>query len=247
MATAMALSLAIVIGSVLQRSAGLGFALVVAPIAVVLIGPVSGVMLVNLLAVASSGLALPSAWSRIDWKRYAGLAVAAVPGVCVGAWLTAVLSSGWLEFSIGAMLLLALALTAAMPNSHTTAERPALRLVAGGVAGLMSATAGAGGPAIVAYATVAQWPFRTLAATTQPYFVTVAVLAIMTKLVLQPDEWPEIALLSWAVLGGSLFLGAALAHLLAKHIPEHLARIATFTLACVGAGAAIIRGLMAMQ
>lgn len=241
------IGLAIVIGSVLQRSAGLGFALIVAPIAVALIGPIGGVMLVNLLAVASSSLVLPSVWPRIDWRRYAGLAGAAVPGVVTGAWLTTTLTPGWLEITIGAILLVGLALTAAMPKSRHSGERPALRFVAGGAAGVMSATAGAGGPAIFAYATVARWPFRTLAATIQPYFITVALLALLAKLVLRPDEWPELGPVSWGVLAGSLLLGAVLAHRIAKHIPERLARVVALALACLGACSAILRGWMAVQ
>jgi uncharacterized membrane protein YfcA len=243
----MIIAIAIVIGSVLQRSAGLGFALIVAPTAVVLIGPVGGVMLVNLLAVVSSSLVIPAVWPRIDWRRYAGLAAAAVPGVALGAWLTTVLARGWLEITIGSMLLGGLILTVAMPRSRRAGERPLLRYIAGGAAGVMSATAGAGGPAIVAYATVAKWPFRTLAATIQPYFITVALFALAAKLVGLPDQWPALSPMSWLLLAASLIVGAGLAHLVARRIPERVARVVAFVLACLGACTAIARGWMAMQ
>ena len=243
----MTIALAIVIGSVLQRSAGLGFALIVAPTAVAFMGPVGGVMLVNLLAVASSSLVLLSVWPRIDWRRYAGLTVAAVPGVVLGAWLTTVLDRGLLEVAIGMMLLVGLVLTVAMPRSQRDGERTALRFVAGGAAGVMSATAGAGGPAIVAYATVARWPFPTLAATIQPYFITVAFFALAAKLIVLPDESLDLSPLSWLVLAGSLLLGALLAHFVARRIPERVARVVAFVLACLGACSAIARGWMDMQ
>lgn len=199
-------------------------------------------MLVNLLAVGASGLSLPAVWSRIDWRRYLGLAIAAVPGVVVGAWLALVLSSGWLEIVIGMILALGLLMTFLVRGDREIAERPALRAAAGGVAGVMSSAAGAGGPAVVAYAALTRWPFPTLTATTQPYFVTVAVFALVTKLVAVPERWPTLDAVSWMILLGALVLGAALARLVGPRIPERFGRVTAFAVAGIGALSAIVRG-----
>ncbi|MDR5700938.1 sulfite exporter TauE/SafE family protein [Agromyces aerolatus] len=238
------IALTVVVGAVLQRSAGLGFAMILSPVAVGLLGPVSGVMLVNFLAIGSSLLIIPAVWRRIDWRRYLPIIVAAVPGVLAGTWLTTVLPHGWLEIVIGVTLAAGLLITAILPRAAEHGERPILRLVTGGAAGAMSATAGAGGPAIVIYATIAQWPFPTLAATIQPFFATVAAMAVVGKVVAQPDQWPSFDAVGWAVIAGSLLAGTLLAHAVSSRIPLRVARAAAYLIAWCGAGVAVLRGVL---
>jgi len=241
------LALTVVVGAVLQRAAGLGFAMILSPVAVALLGPVSGVMLVNCLAIGSSALIMPAVWPRIDWRRYVPIIVASVPGVLAGTWMSSALPHGWLEIVIGVMLAGGLLITALLPRAAGRGERPVLRAVTGGAAGAMSATAGAGGPAIVIYATVAQWPFPTLAATIQPYFATVAGMALAGKLIAQPEEWPAFDVAGWAMLAAALLVGTLVAHVVASRIPLRVARSAAYLIAWCGAGVAVLRGVLILM
>jgi uncharacterized membrane protein YfcA len=55
---------AVFVGAVAQRVTGLGFALVVAPVLVILLGPFDGVMIVNLCSVLSASACCSSRRSR---------------------------------------------------------------------------------------------------------------------------------------------------------------------------------------
>lgn len=221
--------------------------MMLAPVAVAVLGPNTGVMLVNLLAVGSSLLIIPSVWAGIDWRRLGFLMIAAVPGVVFGTWLAVVLDTAWLEITIGAMLGAGLIATLLLRRDGLPRERPGIRLLLGGAAGTMSATAGAGGPAILIYASVARWPFATLRATIQPYFAATALLAFFSKLIARPEDWPQLALTTWLALLVSLAAGAALAHLCSRHIPPAIARFAAYSIASCGALSAVARGILELH
>lgn len=236
----------VVVGVVLQRSAGLGFAAILAPVAVLFLGPVDGVIVVNLLSVLSTLLILPSVWSRVDWRRCAWIVALGIPGSLLGTALTVVLDRAWLEMAIGLILLAGLLVTALMPSARLEAERPVLRAVSGATAGFMSSAAGAGGPVILMYATVAKWPFTVLAATLQPYFIVVSGLAFGAKIVIHPEAVFALDLVGWVVIGTALVVGAFTAHVLGGRIPVRVCRIIAFAIASAGAAAALIRGVLAV-
>ncbi|WP_258935183.1 hypothetical protein [Nesterenkonia pannonica] len=61
----------VVVASALQRVTGLGFAMVVSPFFVVMLGPHSGVMLTNILGGAMPLIMLAAVWRDIEWRRIA--------------------------------------------------------------------------------------------------------------------------------------------------------------------------------
>lgn len=80
-------TIAVMTGAALQRLSGTGLALVTAPILSVLLGPVSGVLTVNLCSVISAAMLLPVVRAEIAWSKYRLLAPAALVGAVPGAWL----------------------------------------------------------------------------------------------------------------------------------------------------------------
>ena len=75
-------------GAIAQRVSGMGFALVVAPVLVLLIGPFDGVLMVNICGAASALMVVTRVWREISWKHYFLLAIPAVAALLVkdGAW-----------------------------------------------------------------------------------------------------------------------------------------------------------------
>lgn len=72
---------AVVMGAGMQRITGMGFALVAAPFLVLLLGPVEGVVLVNVCGAVTAGAIIVRVVRDIDWKRYAALTASAVLGI----------------------------------------------------------------------------------------------------------------------------------------------------------------------
>jgi uncharacterized membrane protein YfcA len=105
---------AVFVGAVAQRVTGLGFALVVAPVLVILLGPFDGVMIVNLCSVLSASLVLSAVWRDVEWRRYRLLAGPAVVGIVPGALLAYLLPEPALEIGIGGLLVAALTTSLAL-------------------------------------------------------------------------------------------------------------------------------------
>lgn len=130
-------------GTLIQGAIGFGFALVAVP-ALLLVEP-------GAVPVTSLVLALPIVVTMalrerrsVDVRGFAQLTAGRVPGTAAGAWVVGVAGARLLAGLIGALLLLAAALSA------TTRARPGngARLAAGFVSGVMGTVASIGGPAM---------------------------------------------------------------------------------------------------
>ena len=56
------LCVALLLATLSQRVAGMGFGLVMGPTAALLVGPIAAVVLVNVMAIVACGLILPRVW-----------------------------------------------------------------------------------------------------------------------------------------------------------------------------------------
>lgn len=245
MAAAALLLLAIFVGAAMQRLTGLGFALVAAPFVVLLMGPVTGIVLVNICGVAASLLVLFRVFRYVDWKKYLLLASAAMVGVVPGAVVVKYVPGAWLQIAVGLIVLVSLTVSLRMPSfPPETGVKP--MLVAGAASGIMNTTAGVGGPAMSVYAVAAKWDQRSFAATMQPYFLTIGVASVVAKYVAAPSSMPVMEPWQWAALGLAILAGLVAGEVLSKSITPSTARVLMVVLAYGGATAATIAGLVAL-
>ncbi|WP_025156854.1 sulfite exporter TauE/SafE family protein [Leifsonia aquatica] len=235
---------AMFVGAVAQRVTGMGFALVVSPFLVLLLGPFDGVMLVNLASIVSATIVLVSVWRDVDPRAYAWLASAAVVGVVPGALLATRVDPAVLETVIGGVLILSLTASLLMARLPVTVSGPAPRLAAGFVSGLMNAAAGVGGPAVSAYGILSRWPHRSFAATLQPYFATVGLASVIAKLVIAPGALPDLGAVGWGGAVVSLVAGVAVGTVAARRLAVRWARIAVIVIAFAGAAVALVNGIV---
>ncbi|WP_348789889.1 sulfite exporter TauE/SafE family protein [Leifsonia sp. NPDC080035] len=239
-----AVAAAMFVGAVAQRLTGMGFALVVSPFLVLLLGPFDGVMLVNLASIVSALIVLVTVWRDVDLSAYGWLACAAVVGVVPGAILAARVDPAMLETIVGTVLLLSLTATLLVARLPVTVSGNPARVVAGFASGLMNAGAGVGGPAVSAYGILSRWPHRTFAATLQPYFATVGLASVTAKLIVAPGSLPDLGPFGWAIAGAALIAGVATGSVAAKRFRARWARAAVIVIAFAGAGVALVSGII---
>ena len=101
---------AVAVGAAMQRISGMGVGLIAAPVLSLLLGPVDGVLLVNLLAVINAATNTWGMRADVDWQKFAPIALAMVLGVVPGAWVVASAPTDVLLILVGALLLLALSI-----------------------------------------------------------------------------------------------------------------------------------------
>lgn len=235
---------AILLGAIAQRIAGLGFALLVAPFLVLILGPHTGVLMVNICGVVSSTLIIGRVWRDIDWNMFRWLVFPSLLGSLPGSYLAVVVPSAPLSVTVGGIVLVALTVSLVLQRSDIVVSGNAPKAVAGFAAGLTNSMAGVGGPAVSAYALLSRWPQRPFAATLQPFFAVIGVVTLVTKLSLDPSQAPALEPWMWGAIGAVIVVGIFAGEKLSRFVHDHHARFAVVVIAFIGAGLATVRGII---
>ncbi|NUP75100.1 MAG: sulfite exporter TauE/SafE family protein [Sinomonas sp.] len=239
--------LAVVVGAMAQRVAGLGFGLMVSPILVVLLGPLDGVMIVNACGATSSLLILARVRRDVDWRRYLGLMIPGFAGIAVGAYLASHVPAAPLEIGIGLILVIGLVVSQliARARRHLEARVDGLGVMAvsGFSSGLMNAAAAVGGPAVTAYAVLSRWDQRRFGATLQPYFITTGATSLLAKVFATGGHWPALELGEWMLVFVCMLVGIVGGDLLARRVAGETVRRVVIGIAYAGAALAIVNGM----
>lgn len=233
---------AVVMGAGMQRVTGMGFALVAAPFLVLLLGPVEGVVMVNVCGAVTAGAIIFRVVRDIDWKRYLLLAASALLGIIPAAVLIRFIPPAVLEISIGVILAVGLTLLLVL-KSATLPERRRYLFTAGGLSGFMNTAAGVGGPAVSMYSIATRWQHKSFAATMQPYFFTIGTFSLASKAITAPASFPVLPLAMWLAVSLACLAGLVLGDLASKRVPVRAAQVLLIILAYCGAAATIIRGV----
>ncbi|OEY23752.1 permease [Corynebacterium sp. BCW_4722] len=236
--------LAVAFGAMLQRISGMGMGLIAAPVLSLLLGPVDGVLMVNLIAVVNAVMNTLSMRSDVDWRKALPIAAALILGVVPGARVITRMSSDLLLVVVGVLLLAALSVVTLGKRYVPRAEGTAPAVVAGAVGGFMNTLAGVAGPAITVYAQAARWDQRTYAATLQPIFLVGGTLSFVGKELSGAADVTAIPGILWATTLCALAAGIVAGKRLAPRVPAVRARRIALGLAFFGGATALVRGLI---
>lgn len=226
----------VLVAAATQRITGLGFALVSAPLLVLASGPVSGVLLANLLSLVTNLLVLAQTWRDVDVERVLLLGIPALCLVPVGQLVAHSLPPAVLMVGIGGLVLAALA-ALRWPRWSAVFAGPGGAVAAGALSGFMNVTAGVGGPAVTLYAIGSRWPHASFVGSMQLYFAVVNTGSITAKGLPHIGTQPLIEVLL------ALIAGLGVGHALSRRIPADRARTAVLVLAILGATGTVLKGL----
>lgn len=237
---------AVLVGATLQRIAGMGLGLVVAPLLSVLLGPVTGVLISNAAGGFSALLVLVVLRGDVDWRRFTRMAPLIVLGSILGALTVRAIGSAWLEILVGATVLLALSWTL-LVGARVRPQGVSAALGAGTAAGFMNTTAGVAGPAMTVYAVATDWQQRSFAATLQPVFLLASVSALVSKGALGSVPAGGVApWWVWAMVAVAVATGVGLGGVGARWVSSGTARRAAVSIAMLGAVLTLARGVGAL-
>lgn len=242
MGVAAVVALAVLAGAMAQRVSGMGFALVVAPVLVLLVGPVDGVLMVNICGATSACLIITRVWSLIDWRQYLLLVVPALVAVVPGALVAARLGGPLLQIVIGLLVVVALTVSLLVTRAERVTARLPTGIITGAASGFMSATAGVSGPSAGIYAVLTRWEHREFAATIQPFFATLGAAAFLSKIVALPDGLPDYDWWLWPLILGCTVVGLVAGERLARVVSARAARRSVVVLAYAGGVVAMVDG-----
>lgn len=232
------LPLGVMAGALTQRVTGIGFALVCAPLLVLIAGPFDGVVLSNLLGLTVSVVVFVTHWRDTEWKKGLLLAVPALAAIPFGAYVAKNVPPAPLMVIIGLLVILALGAVVLSERARVLRGRGGA-VVAGASSGFMNVTAGVGGPAIVLYAVSTAWEHRKFVATFQFFSIFTNLGSLAAK-----GGLPHVAPLALAVSFGALAVGLVGGEILSRHIDHELARRLAIGLALGGAVFTVVKGLL---
>lgn len=245
MLVAFGVGAAVAVGACLQRISGMGVGLIAAPVLSLLLGPVDGILLVNLLAVINAATNTWGMRADVDLKKFAPIALALVIGVVPGTWVVANAPTNVLLVLVGALLLLALSVVTLGKRYVPRVEGAVPAALSGVIGGFMNTLAGVAGPAITVYAEAARWPQRVYAATLQPIFLVAGTLSFTVKVAAGAADVRGIEPALWVATLAALAVGIGAGKRLAPRVPSTTAHKIALGLAFAGGATALVRGLLA--
>ncbi|MFV2143458.1 sulfite exporter TauE/SafE family protein [Isoptericola sp. G70] len=243
------LVLAVLVGGILQRVTGMGFGLVAGPFIVLIVGPLEGVLFVNLSGAIASTIILGRVVRDVEWRKFAWLTLTSLVVTVPAALLLRGVSAPALEATVGVVVILAMTLAVLTTRlrregAHPLGAGSRWPLAVTGVAsGFGSVAAGIGGPPVAVYSVLSGWDPKRFAATAQPFFAVNALAALTAKLVLADASFPTMDPWQWVLLMVAIVGGLALGEALAPRVSASATRRVLIVLAYVGGVATLTRGV----
>ena len=139
------------VGACLQRVSGMGLGLIGAPVLSLIVGPVAGVLIINVLATVNAIFQTLSVRDNVDWRKFWLIGPVMLVGAIPGAWVVHNTPTAPLQVIVGGLVLLGLTVTTVMPE-HVRIDGRRYAMASGAVGGFMNTLAGIAGPAITVYA-----------------------------------------------------------------------------------------------
>lgn len=228
---------AVVTGATLQRSTGLGFALVSGPFLVLVLSPYEGVALANLLSLVTACLVLAATWRTVDLRTAAMLSAGVALAIAPGAALARALPDPAMLVVVGGLATATAVLVAAGGRIPGLA-RPAGSLAAGFASGFSNVTAGVGGPALAVYGASTEHPRTSFVPTVQVVGIVTNALSLVAK---HDAHLPGRLVLGCvaAVLAGTL-VGRWTSGL----VSERAGRVLVLVLAVAGGLVSVVKGIL---
>lgn len=245
---ALSLLLSVFVGAILQRITGLGVGLVTGPVLTTVLGPLSGVTMVNGLSTIN---AVNNAWSvrkRTDWHRFRVLAGALLLGSLPAVWVVHVLNGPWLLIAVGASVLLALGISLFPTEKFRLDEHARIPMIIFGViGGFMSTVAGIAGPALTVYARLSRWDYRDFVATLHPILLVANSVSFLLKVFLIGGlNFGGTPVWLWAAAVAMIFVGAWFGERINARISTSMAKRIATLLAAAGATVVLARGVTSL-
>ncbi|KAE8765623.1 sulfite exporter TauE/SafE family protein [Georgenia thermotolerans] len=237
--------ISVLLGGLAQRATGMGLVLVSAPFIVVALGPAAGVLIGNLLGVLANVLVLARTHRAVEWRALWAMLPPGIVGVGAGTLLAEQLPTAWAQIIIGALVLVALLVSALVARARHLERGPVLTAGAGAASGAMAALAGIGGPAMAVLRTLTRWDHASFAATLQPFFIGTSSVAVFARVTVDPGAWPDLGW-GWLAIALAMVLGVAFGDVVARRLPARVIGAGITAVAALGAVWSVLDGLTAL-
>jgi hypothetical protein len=245
------IALVVALAACVQATAGMGFALILSPVLLVVLAPTTAIALMTALGLVLNLLVLLSRADRphVDWEEVRPMLLAAVPGSVCGLLLLRSLPKPALEIGVG-VIVVSLTLARRVPRPAparvpaATGHAQSGRLAVGALAGALSTAIGVNGPPLAMWLASRGLRFGAIRDSLAALFLGMGTITALTLIPTFGDVHLR-ALLAGCCLAGVL-AGHALGSRLHPRIgPKRLERLLSLIILASGVSA-VTFGLAAL-
>lgn len=231
------------IATALQRITGLGFAMLSAPFAVVVLGTHQGIMLITALAIIASLFMLPSMWRDIHWSRVWWIGIPAMLSVIPAAWLGAMIDGSIIYLLVGVLVIIGLGAALLMRGATKPVTSRGAQVVTGFGAGAGSVLAGIGGPAMTIFGVLSRWPVASFASSLQPMWIMICIAVLVGRSTFMGSTLPNLDWWTWILAAIGIALGMWVGQRALGKVNDRVVFGIVVVLAMTGAVLSVITGI----
>lgn len=232
------------IATALQRITGLGFAMLLAPFAVVALGTHQGIMITMVLATIASLLMLPSMWRDIEWDKVGWIVLPAIISIPLASWVGTLLNTSLVYILVGLLVVVGLGAALLMPATSEPISGRSAQVLAGVGAGAGGVLAGVGGPAMTIYGVLSRWPVASFAASLQPIWVLISVATLASRYFIQGSTIPVLSWWAWLLTAVGIAVGMFVGQRSLGKVNDRVVFGIVVALAMIGAVLSLITGVV---
>ncbi|WP_022870059.1 sulfite exporter TauE/SafE family protein [Yaniella halotolerans] len=232
------------IATALQRLTGLGFAMLSAPFAVVVLGTHQGIMLITALAVIASLFMLPGMWRDIHWSRVFWIGIPAMLSIPVAAWVGTMIDGSIIYLLVGVLVIIGLGAALLMRGSAKPVTGRGAQVLTGVGAGAGSVLAGIGGPAMTIFGVLSRWPVASFAASLQPIWVLCCTAVLISRSTFMGSTLPPLDWWMWVLAAVGIALGMLVGQRAVGKVNDKVVFGIVVVLAMTGAVLSVITGIV---
>lgn len=237
---------ALAVGAIAQRTVGMGYGLVVTPTVVLAVGPIEGVLVLNVFGTVVCGCIIWRVWRDIDWRMLVWILVPALVMTVPGIVLSLATNADVLKVAVGIIAIIGVAISVGFTRTRHTLGDPVTRVALGGVAGVLNSSVGLGAPAVGVLAIVSRWEHRAFAATMQPFWMLLSAATTLARIAIEPQGAPDWPWWAWLMACAPVLGGVLLGDALAARIDHVLARRLVIAFSVLGGLAVLVAGVVGL-
>jgi len=231
---------AVLFASVVRGATGFGFALVLAPIMLLLLEPTAVVAVNLVLGVVSHIVVLVSSFRRVGWRKILPMVVGSLAGIPLGVWIITVISPAALTILIGAVTLF-FAVLLAIGITRTFQREAPVAGTAGFLSGILNSATSLGGPPVVLFMHNQEWPKEVIHPSLAAYFLLASAFSLVGLSVAGLVEVDTV--LTAASLTPALLAGVGLGMLVFRRVSGGIFRTLSMAVVFCSGVTAVLAGL----
>lgn len=231
---------AVFFAAVVRGAAGFGFALILAPILVLLLEPKGVVVVALLLGLLSNVIVVATSLRSIRWRWITPMLTGVVLGIPLGVYTIGVIDTTALKVMIGTVVL-ASAIPLVLGFSRTFDREPLVAGLAGFASGFLTSSTSIGGPPLVLFMHNQGWRREVIHPSLAACFLLTTLGSLVGLMISGLVRGPTVLLT--ATLAPALLIGTTVGMVVFRRINERVFRALSIVI-ILGAGiVAVLSGL----